>query len=147
MSTQETIPKELNTILAKAQSISLVHPSEISTESSVVNDLTDAYDEYNQILTLINNLQLDLNNILKPHLLLQEKDEKYENIELTKGIWLLDNLKDAQEELENCANDLSFIISEIEVGDDIDSNDFLVYEYEIGNFVKIMNKTIQEYKS
>lgn len=144
MSDTETVSKKLHTILTKAETVSLITPTDISSDTSVVNDLTDAYSEYNDILRLIDDLYSDVNEIIQPHLSIKETDVQYEDPEFTWSNTLLENLKEAKEELESCANDLDFIISEIEVGDDIDGNDFLVYEYEIGNFIKIINKTIKE---
>lgn len=144
MSNTETVSKKLHTILSKAETVSLMIPSDISSDKSVINDLTDAYSEYNDILRLLDELYLSVNEIIQPHLSIKETDVQYEDPEFTWSNALLENLKEAKEELESCANDLDFIISEIEVGDDIDGNDFLVYEYEIGNFIKIINKTIKE---
>lgn len=144
MSNTETVSKKLHTILSKAETVSLMIPSDISSDKSVINDLTDAYSEYNDILRLLDELYLSVNEIIQPHLSIKETDVQYEDPEFTWSNTLLENLKEAKEELESCANDLDFIISEIEVGDDIDGNDFLVYEYEIGNFIKIINKTIKE---
>jgi len=146
MSNTETVSKKLHTILTKAETVSLIIPTDISSDTSVVNDLTDAYSEYNDILRLIDDLYSDVDDIVQPHLNIQASDEQYEDPEFTWGSTLLENLKEAKQELESCANDLDFIISEIEVGDDIDGNEFLVYEYEIGNFIKIINKTIKENK-
>lgn len=144
MSDTETVSKKLHTILTKAETVSLITPTDISSNTSVVNDLTDSYSEYNDILRLLDELYSSVNEIIQPHLSIKEADEQYEDPEFTWSNTLLENLKEAKEELESCANDLDFIISEIEVGDGIDGNEFLVYEYEIGNFIKIINKTIKE---
>lgn len=139
MSEFKDISNKLNVILSKAQHVALVVPSDISADASTVSDLMDAYNEYNEILSLIDSLQSDVDQIIQSGLLNENRKS-----DVAWGQSLLDNLSEAKEELESCANDLDFIISDISVGDDIDSNDFLVYEYEIDNFIKIMNKTMKE---
>lgn len=136
--------KNLHTISAKAEKVSVMLPDEISSEQSVVNDLNDGYSDYQEILRLLNSTQDDIKAILAPHESILASDDQYYDPEYSWASNLLDNINEAKDELESCANDLDYIISILNVGEDIDSSMFLMYEYEIENFIKIINKAVKE---
>lgn len=143
----DNIEKNLVKVIEKAKHISGLMPSDIQEyDHGLSGELSDAYQDYLSILNIIEGLIESADAILAPHYDIQASDEQYEDPEMWWAIPLKDGLLEAKEELESCANDLDFIISEIDVGDDVDSIDFAIYSYELDTFTKQVEKVLKTFR-
>lgn len=138
----ETIREKLNNILLESNSVADMFPNDIKSDHSVINELMDAHNDYQNILKLLNDVMSDVKAVL-PKISSEGAPIEYD-LDMAWAYSVYESLEEAKKELESCSNDLDFILSEIEVGDDIDDNEFLVYEYEIHNFINMVEKAIKE---